>query len=75
MNKVDLTRFNQHKFKPGRSAATLSTDLQSIIATALDNDDYVLVLSLDITTAFDMVNIDLLIKRLKIMGLLVILSV
>jgi hypothetical protein len=43
--------------------------LQSIIARALDNDEFVLVASLDLSSAFDMVNIPLLLKRMSIIGL------
>ncbi len=39
--------------------------LQYLIAQALDNDKYVLLSSLHLSYAFDMVNIDLLLKRLK----------
>ena len=65
----DLTGEGQHGFKKNRSTATLSIKLQSLIARALDGDEYVLVASLDLSSAFDLVNIDLLIKRLKIVGL------
>jgi hypothetical protein len=41
----------------------------SIIARALDEGEYALVASLDLSTAFDIVNIDLLIKKLKVVGL------
>ena len=68
-NKVDITRQGQHGFKKMRSTSTLSVDLQSIISRALDNSEYVLVSSLDLSSAFDVVNIKLLIKRLKIIGL------
>ena len=43
--------------------------LQSLIAGALDDDDYVALASLDLSAAFDIVNVALLIKRLQIMGL------
>ena len=48
---------------------TLSLEIQSLIARALDDNNYVLVASLDLSAAFDVVNVDLLLKRLKIMGL------
>jgi hypothetical protein len=53
-----LTRVKQHGFKCGRSTATLSIDLQSIIARALNKNDYVLVSTLDLSAGFDTVNID-----------------
>ena len=68
-NNVDITRQGQHGFKKNRSTSTLSVELQSIIASALDNDEYVVVSSLDLSSAFDVVNIGLLLKRMKIMGL------
>ena len=43
--------------------------LQSLIAGALDDDNYVALASLDLSAAFDIVNVALLIKRLQIMGL------
>ncbi len=39
--------------------------LQSIIARALDNNEYVLLSSFDLSSAFDVVDINLLLKRLK----------
>jgi hypothetical protein len=39
--------------------------LQSIIARALENDKYVLVSSLDLSSAFDLVNVNLLLKGLR----------
>jgi hypothetical protein len=68
-NRVDLTGPSQHDFKNGRRTSTLSLDLQSIISRALDNDEYVLVSSLDLSAVLDIVNIDLLVRRLKIAGL------
>ena len=43
--------------------------MQSLIARALNEDNYVIMASLDISAAFDVVNTDLLLKRLRIMGL------
>ena len=40
-----------------------------MIARAADNDCYVVMASLDLSMAFDMVNIELLVKRLRIMGM------
>jgi hypothetical protein len=40
-----------------------------MIARALDDDEYILVASLDLSSAFDMVNADLLMKRLQIIEL------
>ena len=68
-NNVDLTGINQHGFKKKRSTSTLSNHLQSIIGRALDEDNFVLVPSLDLSSAFDVVNVDLLIKRLQLIGM------
>ena len=68
-NKVDLTRQGQHGFKKRRGTSTLSVEIQSLIAKALDDDEFGLVASLDLSAAFDIVNIDLLVKRLKKVGL------
>jgi hypothetical protein len=55
--------------KKGRSTSTLSVTLQSITARALYEGKYGLVSSLDLSSAFDVVNKDLLLKRLRIVGL------
>ena len=68
-NKLDLTGKQQHGFKKNKSTATVGTLLQSMIARAADNDCYVVMASLDLSMAFDMVNIELLVKRLRIMGM------
>lgn len=68
-NNCDLTGSNQHGFKKGKSTTTLSLTIQSLIARALDEDKFVLMASLDLSSAFDVVNVKLLLKRLKIIGL------
>ena len=65
----DLTGTNQHGFKPGRSTVTACQQLQSRISRSMDQGEYVAMGSLDLTAAFDVVNIELLIKRLRIKGL------
>jgi hypothetical protein len=52
-----------------RSTNTLSVDLQSMMSRALDSGEYVLVSSLDLSSAFDVVNIKLLIESLRIIRL------
>jgi hypothetical protein len=47
----------------------LSADLQSLIQKALDENEYLLMASLDHSYMFDVVNMKLLIKRMKIIGL------
>ena len=68
-NKLDLTGKQQHGFKKRKSTATAGALLQSIIARAADEKCYVIMASLDLNAAFDLVNVDLLIKRLRIMGM------
>jgi hypothetical protein len=43
-------------------------ELQSFIAKARNNDKFVLVASLDLSSAFDLVNVNLLLKQLKTVG-------
>ena len=69
LNNIDLTGKHQHGFKRQKSTATLSLQIQSLIARALDEDNYVMMASLDLSAAFDVVNIDLLLKRLVKVGL------
>ena len=64
--KTDLTGRSQHGFKQKLSTATASLTLQSLIAKAIDNDNFALMASLDLSSAFDVVNMELLLKRLKI---------
>ena len=66
---VDLSGKQQHGFKKSKSTATLGLQLQSLIARALDERNYVLMGSIDLSAAFDVVNVDLLLRRLRILGL------
>ena len=68
-NNVDFTGTNQHGFKRKHSTSTLSSALLSQISRALDDEEYVIVASLDLSSAFDLVNINLLIERLSKIGL------
>jgi hypothetical protein len=68
-NGIDLTGYEQHGFKKKRSTITAGLTLQSLIAKEMDMDCYVTMSSLDLSAAFDLVNLDLLMKRLKIMGI------
>ena len=68
-NNVDITGPQQHGFKKGHSTNTAGLALQTIIASALDEDSFALMASIDLSAAFDLVNIELLLKRMKIMGL------
>ena len=69
LNKLDFTGKPQHGFKKNKSTATAGIILQSLISRATDDNNYVLMASLDLSSAFDIVNVELLVKRLKILGL------
>ena len=43
--------------------------VQSLISRALDEDNYALLASIDLSSAFDVVNVKLLIKRMRAIGL------
>ena len=60
LNNVDLTGLKQHGFKRKRSTSTAGLDIQSEIARALDSNMFTVMASLDLSSAFDIVNIDLL---------------
>ena len=68
-HKIDLTGKPQHGFKQKRSTATASLTLQSLLAKAMDGDNFALMASLDLSSAFDVVKVELLLKRLKIIGI------
>ena len=55
--------------KKSKSTTTLGLQLQSLIARALDENNYILMASNDLSAAFDVVNVDLLISRIRIIGL------
>jgi hypothetical protein len=69
LNNVDVTEKQHQGFKKRKSTLTLGLKIQSLIARAMDEENYVLMASLDLSAAFDIVNIPLLRKRLKIVGL------
>ena len=69
INNISLTGKSQHGFKKGHSTCTLGLLLQSLISNALDQNQYALMASLDLSAAFDVVNIELLIKRLDSVGI------
>jgi hypothetical protein len=60
---------NQHGLNRKRSTFTLSAELQSVIGRALVENEYLLMVSLDLSSAFDIINTNLLMQRLKIIGL------
>ena len=49
-----------------KSTATGGLLLQSLIARAMDNDCYIALAGIDLSAAFDVVDIELLIKQLDI---------
>jgi hypothetical protein len=51
----------RHGFKKGKSTLTLGLKIQSLIARALDDDKFVLMASLDLSAAFDVVNTQMLV--------------
>ncbi len=67
--KVDLTGDTQHGFKKGRSTSTASLSIQNALAKALEQGNFALMASLDLSSAFDVVNIGLLLKRMQIIGI------
>ena len=54
--KVDLTGDSQHRLKKGRSTLTSGLAIQSALAKALDQGNFVLMASLNLSSAFDLVN-------------------
>ena len=69
INAIDITGKSQHGFKKGRSTATAGLTIQSLLSRALDQNKYSLMSSIDLSAAFDVVNVKLLLKRLQIIGL------
>jgi hypothetical protein len=57
-NKCDITSRNQHGLKK-RSTSTLSMELKSIIARFMDEDSYILISRIDLSSAFDISNVSL----------------
>ena len=62
-NKLDLTGKHQHGFKRNKSPATAGALLQSVISHAADDKCYVVIASLDLSMAFDIVDTNLLIRK------------
>ena len=69
IKNVNLTGKSQHGFKSKHSTNSAGKVIQSIIARALDDNKYAIMATLDLSSAFDVVNVELLIKRLKVMGI------
>jgi hypothetical protein len=66
---VNLTGGGQHGFKKGKSTVTAGLEIQSKLARYLEEGKYSVMASLDLSSAFDVVDIDLLTYRLKRIGL------
>ena len=66
---LDVTNENQHGFKKGKSTSTAGLAIQSALARALDLGEFALLTNLDLSSAFDVVNVNLLLKRMRISGL------
>ena len=52
-----------------KSTATLGIQIQCLMSRALDEDNHCIIASFDLSSAFDVVNISLLLKRLRVVGL------
>ena len=59
----------KHGFKQDRSTITTALNTQSIISRAIDEKNFYVLASLDLSAAFDLVNRNLLFKRMEHMGI------
>ena len=62
---VDLTGKPQHGFKPKHSTSTASLLLQSLLGRATNDNKYAMMGSLDLSAMFGVVNVGLLIEKIK----------
>ena len=69
INGITLGGKQQHGFMKNKSTLNTGLLLQSLISRAMDNDCYVALAGIDLSAAVDVVDIELLIKRLIIRGL------
>lgn len=69
LNNINLTNKRQYGFKRGHSTVHLALHLQQIIANALDAGKFAGIVSLDLSSAFDIIPHELLFKRLALSGL------
>jgi hypothetical protein len=67
-NNCDQTNVN-HGLKQKHSTSTLRAKMQSLIARALDESEFAIIGSLNLSSAFDIANVNLLLKIMKIMCL------
>jgi len=61
----DFSGLDQHGFKRNKSTVTAMLQIQAKICEALENENLVAMISLDLSAAFDVVNHTLLMKRLN----------
>jgi len=66
---IDLTGEGQHGFKRLHSTVTAGLSIQHDLSTALDQGLIAACISLDLSAAFDVVNHELLIRRMKTLGI------
>ena len=64
----DLTSENQHGFKPGHSTTTATLSIQGRIAKAFSRKKHVLVITLDLSAAFDLLDKEKLKRRMLLMN-------
>ena len=67
---VDIFGKMQHGFRKGRSTVTAAIKLQACLAESMDDNNYMAVASLDLKAAFDVINIEQLMKCLERIGIL-----
>ena len=60
---------SQHGFRKCRSTITAGKELQSLLATEMDGGGYVVVASLDLSAAFDVIDVSELVRRMSNMGI------
>ena len=65
---LDLTDVQQQQLFKSRSSTTDGIIIHLIIARRMDENKFAIMYSLDLSAAFDLVDLDFLLIRLKIMG-------
>ena len=69
MNQWKMKIENTTWLEKVKAPQPLPLQLQSLTVRALDDDNHVMMASLNLIAAFNVVNIDLLLKQLSIVGL------
>jgi hypothetical protein len=62
---ISLTGANQHGFKKEQSTITASVGIQSRVLALMDQDQFIVMASLDLRAPIDVVNVGLLLVRLR----------